>query len=68
MKISAASSKGEAKRLIKQGAVKICFDTINEKNIEKKSEQDFFQIAENIEEFIIKSGKKKIFKIKLKKD
>ena len=68
VKINAVSSKGEAKRLIKQGAVKIYFDTLNEKNIESKVEQDFYQIAENIKEFIIKSGKKKIFKIKLKKD
>ena len=68
VKIDAASSKSEAKRLIKQGAVKIYFDTLNEKNIESKVRQDFFQVAENIKEFIIKSGKKKIFKIKLKKD
>ncbi len=68
VKIDAASSKSEAKRLIKQGAVKIYFDTLNEKNIESKVGQDFYQVTENIEEFIIKSGKKKIFKIKLKKD
>ena len=62
--INAVSSKGEAKRLIKQGAVKIYFETENKNIGESKVDAETYPIPRSINEFTIKVGKKKIYKIK----
>ncbi len=65
-RINAVASKGEAKRLIKQGAVKIYFETVNKNIGESKVDIETYAIPANINEFTLKVGKKKIYKIKLK--
>ncbi len=73
IKSSAVKSNSEAKRLIKQGGVKISFFKPNAgggkggQNNESKITADRFVLPENITEFIIKVGKKKIYKIKINK-
>ena len=72
--INAVFSNGEAKRLIKQDAVKLYFklydtDIKNSREIEIKLNEDSkipYLIPSNSNEFILKVGKKKIYKIKLK--
>jgi len=79
--IHAVPSNGEAKRLIKQGAVKIRIDNLNKQNfefnedtdikeiipeeneIEIKANSDVLKLPDFINEFVIKIGKKKIFRI-----
>ncbi len=74
MHINAVSSNGEAKRLIKQDAVKLFFKLYNKavndfREIEIKLKDDSktaYSIPSDPSEFILKVGKKKIYKIKLK--
>ncbi|MCL4542789.1 MAG: tyrosine--tRNA ligase [Deltaproteobacteria bacterium] len=67
--INAVSSNSEAKRLIKQGAVKIYLKIDNNfKEIEIKLNEDSnmtYPIPSNLDEFILKVGKQKIYRIKL---
>ena len=72
--INAVSSNGEAKRLIKQDAVKLYFKLHNKAvngftEIEIKLSEDVktvYSIPCDSNDFILKVGKKKIYKIKLK--
>ena len=72
--INSVSSNGEAKRLIKQHAVKLYFKlydiaTNDFREIEIELVEDSkmsYSIPANTNEFILKVGKKKIYKIKLK--
>jgi tyrosyl-tRNA synthetase len=67
--INAAPSNSEAKRLLKQGAVEIYFKSGNNlEEIKRKLSDDSnmnYPIPFNFNEFILKVGKKKIYKIKL---
>ncbi len=65
--INAVSSNSEAKRLIKQGAVKIYFKTGNVTKERKLSEDSnmTYSVPSDFGEFTLKVGKKKIYKIKL---
>ncbi len=67
--INAASSNSEAKRLLKQGAVEIYFKSGNNlEEIKRKLSDDSnmnYPIPFDFNEFILKVGKKKIYKIKL---
>ncbi|MFW0883674.1 tyrosine--tRNA ligase [Candidatus Acidulodesulfobacterium sp. H_13] len=65
--INAVSSNSEAKRLIKQGAVKIYFETKDKDIRESKVDINTYAIPKNINEFVLKVGKKKIYKIIKKK-
>ncbi|MHB1660970.1 MAG: tyrosine--tRNA ligase [bacterium] len=74
IKVKAVSSNSDAKRRIEEGAVKLCFnyyisDDNSFKEVEIKLDKDNFMsyhIPLNLNEFILKVGKKKIYKIKLK--
>lgn len=71
IKINAASSNSEAKRLIREGAVKLYFkplagrETTEEIRLNEYMDKSY-PIPSNPNEFILKVGKKKIYKIKLK--
>lgn len=68
--VSACATRGEVKRLIKQGGIKITFQTEckgdSNKNAEIKLDKDNLELPVGASGFIVKVGKKKIFKIKIK--
>ncbi len=62
--IGAIESNSEAKRLIKQGAIKMYLES-NNNTIEIRLDSNYASMPLNTKEFIIKVGKKKIYKIKI---
>lgn len=62
--VAVSATNGEAKRLVKQGGVKI--DFLSGAG-EIRVDNDYIELPENTNKFILKAGKKKIFKINIKK-
>ena len=67
LEIKAVFSASEAKRLIKQKAVKVSFDGYEEITI-SENPKSVYIISANANEFIIKIDKKKIYRITKKKE